>query len=65
MAERNKDVLTPDEVAQHLKCGRTKTYELIAQNAIPSFRVGRLRRVRLADLEAYIDEQVHAATPGR
>jgi excisionase family DNA binding protein len=55
---RDKDILSPEELAVVLNIGRTLTYRLIAQKVIPSFRVGRLRRVRRSDVERYVEQQV-------
>jgi excisionase family DNA binding protein len=57
----NKLLLTVPEAAARLGVGRTLMYELIRTGAIPSVRVGRLRRIRTADLEAYAAELT--ATP--
>jgi len=46
-------LLTVTEAAARLGIGRTFMYELISTGAIPSVRVGRLRRIRATDLEAY------------
>jgi excisionase family DNA binding protein len=48
-----KLLLTVTEAAARLGIGRTFMYELISTGAIPSVRVGRLRRIRTTDLEAY------------
>jgi excisionase family DNA binding protein len=48
-------MLTIDEVAEHLKCCRSTAKTLIYSNAIKSRKIGRLRRVRLSDLNAYIE----------
>ena len=57
---REKEVLTPEDVAVLIGCKRTKDYELISTGAIPSYRVGRLRRVRRMHVEKFIVEQVAA-----
>jgi excisionase family DNA binding protein len=44
-------LLTVTEAAAMLGIGRTLMYELIGTGAIPSVQVGRLRRIRPADLE--------------
>jgi excisionase family DNA binding protein len=46
-------LLTVSEAAERLRIGRTLMYDLIRQGAVTSVRVGRLRRVRLGDLEAF------------
>lgn len=52
-------LLTVPEAARRLGIGRTLMYELISTGQIASVHVGRLRRVRPADLEAYTE---HLAT---
>ena len=54
--ERGEDVLTPDEVARRLRCSRRTVYNLIGDGRLPSFRVGKLRRVRRDDLERFITD---------
>ena len=49
------EVLTPEELAQYLKCGRTYAYQLLANEAIPSFKLGRLRRIRRRDAERFLE----------
>ncbi len=51
-----KLLLTVTEAAARLGIGRTLMYDLISTGEIPSVRVGRLRRVRTADLEEYAVE---------
>lgn len=47
-------MLTIDQVAEHLQCGRSTAKQLIYSGAIPSRKIGRLRRVKESDLAAYI-----------
>lgn len=42
-------------VADELQISLASVYRLIAEGALPSFRIGRSRRVRRADLVAYVD----------
>jgi excisionase family DNA binding protein len=51
-------LLSPKEVRQLLGLGRTYTYQLLATGAIPSVRIGRLRKVRRVDLEKFIEERL-------
>lgn len=51
-------LMSPDEVRQHLGLGRTYTYRLLATGAIPSVRIGRLRKVRRSDLEQFIEARL-------
>jgi excisionase family DNA binding protein len=53
-----KELLTPEELAVVLGCGRTLAYRLIAEREIPSFKIGRLRRVRRSDVNSFIERRV-------
>jgi excisionase family DNA binding protein len=57
---RFKETLTPEDVAVIVGCGRTTAYKLLAEGVIPSFAIGRLRRIRRADLERFIEERIDA-----
>lgn len=58
-------LLSVNEVAAELGCGRDTVYALIAKGHLPSLTIsGRLRRVRREDLLAYIDSRV-PSTPSR
>jgi excisionase family DNA binding protein len=51
-------LLTVDEAARMLRCGRTTVYQLIRTGELTTVKIGALRRVRLADVEAYVDRKV-------
>jgi excisionase family DNA binding protein len=53
--ERTEYLMNPAEVRQLLGLGRTYTYQLLATGVIPSIRIGRLRKVRRSDLDAFIE----------
>ena len=55
-----KEVLSPEELAEFLGCGRTYAYQLLADSSIPSFKLGRLRRIRRADVEDFIRRRMEA-----
>jgi excisionase family DNA binding protein len=50
--------MSPDEVRERLGISRTLVYRMLAAGTLPSVRVGRLRRVRPADLERYIESRL-------
>ena len=50
-------LLTVEQVCRIINLGRSKTYELIASNLIPSISIGRSRRVLREDLMAWIEKQ--------
>jgi len=45
---------TPADAAKLLGIGRSTLYELLADGTIPSVKIGSSRRIRHADLEAYV-----------
>lgn len=54
-------LLTVESAARVLQLGRTKTYQLIARGDIPSVQIDGSRRVRVRDLEEYVERL--AASP--
>ena len=58
-------LLSVAEVAAELGCGRDTVYALLTSGALPSVRLGgRLRRIRRADLNRYVDSLAES-TPSR
>ena len=57
----HKHLLSADELARALGVGRTTAYSLLWSGAIPSIKVGRLRKVHREDLEAYLAERMKSA----
>ncbi len=54
------DLLSPEQLAAHLGIGRTMAYQILAQKRIPSFTIGKLRRVRKVDVDRYVEERLSA-----
>jgi excisionase family DNA binding protein len=50
----DQEWFTVDELRGWLGLGRTKAHELVASGEIPSYRIGRLRRIRKVDVERYL-----------
>jgi excisionase family DNA binding protein len=63
-AELSECLMSPAEVRQHLGLGRTYTYQLLGSGAIPSVRIGRLRKVRREDLDAFIEAHLEHKEEG-
>ena len=57
---RAREVMSPEELAEYLGLGRTYTYKLLMAGEIPSFKIGKLRRARRVDVDAYLEEQVRS-----
>ncbi len=56
-----KLLLTVEEAAELLGLGRTTTYALIKSGALKSVLIGRARRIRVTDLDAYAAQLTPAA----
>ena len=53
-------LLTVDEVAEALGCGRTLVYELIRRGDLSSIKLGRLTRVPIASMDLLIQSKLDA-----
>jgi excisionase family DNA binding protein len=58
-----RTLLSVEQAAAWLTIGRTQMYALIKSGRIESCMVGRLRRVPLAALEAYVRSLEHQQHP--
>jgi excisionase family DNA binding protein len=47
-------LLTVEETAGELRIARRRVFEMIRDGRLPSVKIGRSRRVRSADLAAYV-----------
>lgn len=56
-----KEYLKVPEVAEFLRIGRSRAYELVGSGEIPSVRIGRSVRVSRRKLERWIEGQGHGA----
>jgi excisionase family DNA binding protein len=52
----DKLLLKPEEAADVLGIGRSKFYELLAEGAVESVRIGACRRVPRAALEEFVEK---------
>ena len=59
----NGEVLTAAALATRWGCSTTLVYDLLNDGALHGFRLGKLWRVRLIDVEAYEGQSVLAALP--
>lgn len=55
-------MLTPEQAAEAIGVGRTTMFALIKSGEIESVRIGRLRRVPLASIEAYTNRLITEQT---
>ncbi len=54
--------LTVPEAAARLALGRSTVYELVLSGELPSFKVGRSRRILVADLQRWLVDQTQVGT---
>ncbi|MFB7517427.1 helix-turn-helix domain-containing protein [Streptomyces sp. NPDC056144] len=47
-------LLTVQAAAEYLSLGRSTIYELMAANKLPYVKVGRIRRLRRVELDAFV-----------
>ncbi len=52
--------MSPEELARFLGLSRGYTYQLLSTGLIPSVRIGRLRKVRRADVDAFVEARLEA-----
>ena len=52
-------LLRGNEVARLLNISRSRAYNLMQTGVIPTVHIGKSRRVRLKDLEAYIEKNIY------
>lgn len=57
---RTEYLMSPEELARFLGLGRTWTYELLSAGAIPSVRIGRLRKVRRTDVDKFVEARLES-----
>ena len=50
----NVRLVTIPAATQLLGVSRSKLYELLGEGALPTVRIGRSRRIAIADLEAFV-----------
>lgn len=51
-----REWLTTGELINWLALGRTKTHSLLRNGEIPSYKIGRVRRIRLQHVEAWLEQ---------
>jgi excisionase family DNA binding protein len=62
--EETKKLLSAEELAQELGVGRTTAYALLWSGQIPSMKIGRLRKIRREDVEAFIEARMENSEYG-
>ena len=53
-------LVSPEEAASMLSVARSTVYVLIASGELPSVKIGKSRRLRVEDIEEYVDRLASA-----
>ena len=56
-------LMSPKELSEYLGLGRTYTYRLLTEGEIPCAHIGRLRKVRRADAERFVEARIERGGP--
>lgn len=65
MLEQYEDVLSVEQLCDILKIGRNRAYELLSNETISGFRLGRNWRIPKIALEKYLKECAFPDQPDR
>jgi len=57
VTQENESFIDVDELAEYLKLKKRSTYHFIATQGIPHYRVGRLIRFKLSEIEAWMNNK--------
>ena len=52
--DQSQEWFSAEELRRWLGLGKTKVQELLQTGEIPSYRIGRVRRIRRADIEQFL-----------
>lgn len=53
--DHGNEWFSADELIRWLGLGRTKCYMMLRSGEIPSYKIGRVRRIRRQDVEAWLE----------
>ena len=53
-------LVSPEEAASMLSVARSTVYVLMASGELPSVKIGKSRRLRVEDIEAFVDRLANA-----
>jgi excisionase family DNA binding protein len=54
--EQEQEWFSAEDLRRWLGLGKTKVQELLQTGEIPSYRIGRVRRIRRADVEYFLEQ---------
>lgn len=53
---KRDSMISPAELQEWLRCGRSTAYKLLETGAIRSYKVGRLIRIKRSDVITFLEE---------
>ncbi len=53
-----KATITVDELCQYLRIGKNSAYEILKRPGFPVLKIGRLKRIPLKALDAWIEREL-------
>ncbi len=63
--DSEQEFISLNHLQEILGIGRTKAYDLVASGELPAIRVGRVIRVRRADLDRWTERQSYVDTASK
>jgi excisionase family DNA binding protein len=54
--DHQREWFSAEELRRWLGLGKTKTQELLQSGRIPSYRIDKVRRIRRADIEHFLEQ---------
>jgi excisionase family DNA binding protein len=58
-------LLTPPQAFRELQLSPAKGWQMVASGELPSLKIGRARRIRVDDLEAFIEARLREDAASR
>jgi excisionase family DNA binding protein len=58
-------LMSPEELQSFLGVSRTYAYGLLSSGTLPSIRIGKLRRVRRSDVDAFLEANLERSAQER
>ncbi len=52
---KEREFMSPEELRVWLGIGRTKCYEILSRNEIPSYKIGKVLRIKRTDVERWLE----------
>ena len=61
--DSRSDLLTVQQVADYLQLNKLTVYKYVREGRLPAARLGKAYRIRLADVDAFLERQMSPPSP--